>query len=329
MSGSAFNKTWGLIPRKNQAEKLARFCGWKGQPGNEREILSYLEGVSAFEFEDVMYQMMTDEEQFGFGNLIPFGPVIEPYDSDNCLIFKDPVEMAREVWTNEIDVIVTGTSFEGILRAGASEEKAAQVLQNPSYFAPLLALGLSPSDPKAVELGNKIKKLFYEQGQEPSVDNQLSFLNFSSFLHFWHVIQRLILSRNAHGSGKTYLLRFDVDGELNLFKKQVKKCEKISGACHADDIFHLFTTIYHPPPLPSSPEFLVIEKFVGILTSFAITGNPNCDEITNLTIKPCQKSKPVMCVNLTLNDVAEIELPENDKLKVWNSIYEEANVPLI
>lgn len=328
MSGSAFNKTWGLIPRKNQAEKLARLLGWKGESGNEREILYFLEGVPAFEFEDVLNKMMTDEEQFGFGNIIPFGPVIEPYDSDNCLIFKDPVEMAREAWTNEIDVIVTGTSFEGILVAGA-EEMAAKVQQNQSYFAPLLALGLSPSDPKAVELGSKIKKLFYEQGQEPSVDNQLSYLNFSSIFHFWHDIQRLVLSRQVHGSGKTYLLRFDVDGELNIFKNLVKKCEKLSGACHADDMFYLFTTIYHPPPSPNSQEFKVIEKLVGILTSFAITGNPNCDEITNLTIKPCQMSWPVMCINLTLNDVAEIELPENDKLKNWNSIYEEANVPLV
>lgn len=328
ISGSVFNKTWSVTPRNNQAEQLARLLGWNGKSGNEKEILEFLEDVPAFEFEDVMYKMVSKEGSFGFGTLIPFGPVIEPYSSDNCLIPKDPVEIAREAWTNEIDVIVMGNSFEGIFRANSLDVEAVEILQSPSFFAPLRDLKMSPNDPKAVEFGSKIKKLFYKDGEEPSMENQLGYLDFTSIFHFWHGLYRLVLSRNANGSGKTFLFRFDVDGELNMFKKLVKKCGHIPGACHADDLFYVFHTEYHSPPPEQSPEFATIQKIVGIFTSFAITGDPNCDEVANL-MKPFDGSEPVKCINMTLNDIAEIELPEAEKLKVWNSIYEEANVPLI
>lgn len=329
MSGSAFNKTWSLITRNNQAERLARHLGWKGKKGNESEILEFLENVPAFELDDATKVLLSDEEKFGFGFLIPFGPVIEPYESDNCIVTNEPVEMAREAWSNDIDIIVVGTSFEGILRAFVDEEKAATFLQSPSYFAPLTELDMNLSDKKAVEYGTKIKNLFYKEGQEPSVENQEQYLNFSSYLHFWHGLHRIIQSRNAYATGKTFLMRFDVDGELNMFKKLVKKCAKLKGACHADDLFYLFNTEYHEPPKPDSEEFLTIQRFVGMLTSFAINGNPNCDEVKHLSIKPNDGSEPLMCINITLNDVAEIELPEAENLKVWNSIYKEQNVPLI
>jgi carboxylesterase type B len=222
-----------------------------------------------------------------------------------------------------------GTSFEGILRANWCEDKAAKILQNPSYFAPLKELKLSPNDPRAIEMGTKIKKLFYKDGQEPSVENQLQYLNFISYHYFWHGILRLVLSRNAHASGKTFLFYFDVDGELNMFKKLVKKSGNLPGACHADDLFYLFNTEYHPPPLQSTPEFAIIQKLVGMFSSFATTGNPNCDEVGELTIKPCDGSEALMCIRLSLDDVVEAKLPEADQLKTWNSVYEEANVPLI
>jgi cholinesterase len=329
MSGCVFNKTWSIIPRKNQAEQLARLLGWNGKSGNDSEVLEFLEDVPAYEFDNVLPNMLTDEEEFGFGTIIPFGPVIEPYNSDNCVIFKDPVEMSREAWSNDIDVIVMGTSFEGILRANWKLDQAFEVLKNPSYFAPLRELNLLPSDSKAIELGKKIKKVYYEEGQEPSIENQLSYLEFTSFQHFWHGLYRLVLSRNSRGSGKTFLFRFDVDGELNIFKKLVKKCAHISGACHADDLFYLFNTIYHPPPPKNSPEFLTIQMLVGMFTSFAITGDPNCDQVKSSLIKPFDGSDSFKCYNITLNDFAEVELPEAAKLNAWNAIYEETNVPLI
>lgn len=122
-------------------------------------------------------------------------------------------------------------------------------------------------------------------------------------------------------------MRFDVDGELNVFKA-LKKGQKYKGACHADDLFHLFTTAYHDPPPPDSKEFKAIQRIVGIFTSFAISGDPNCSEIPSLIIKPNDGAEPLKCLNITENGVEEIPLPEEETLKVWDSVYDAFGAPL-
>lgn len=186
MSGSALNKTWSLTSPKNRAERLARTLGWKGKKGDEKEILSFLEDVPAFDLDDASRTLLNDEEHFGYGFLIPFGPVIEPYITDNCFLSMEPVERARETWSNEIDLIVMGSSFEGILRANVGEDKAARLLQNPSYFAPLNELKLGPSDEAAEAFGEKIKKLYYNNDQEPSVENQEQYLKVRNQVNLAH-----------------------------------------------------------------------------------------------------------------------------------------------
>lgn len=176
MSGSALNKTWSLTLPKDRAERLAINLGWKGKAGDENALLSFLEDVPAFELDDASKALLTDEEQFGYGFLIPFGPVIEPYITENCIVPKEPVEMTRETWSNKIDLIVMGSSFEGLLRANVGEDRATKILQNSSYFAPLQELCLGPSDETAETFGEKIKKIYYEDGQEPSLKNQEQYL---------------------------------------------------------------------------------------------------------------------------------------------------------
>lgn len=109
--------------------------------------------------------------------------------------------------------------------------------------------------------------------------------------------------------------------------KALKNAQMYRGACHADDLFYLFTTNYHTPPPLNSREFKTIQRMVGIFTSFAITGNPNCAEVSNLKIRPCGESDALKCVNISENNVTEMELPEINRLKVWDSVYDELQVP--
>lgn len=100
------------------------------------------------------------------------------------------------------------------------------------------------------------------------------------------------------------------------------------GACHADDVFHLFKTAYHDLPAPESKEFKTIQRVVGMFTSFAITGDLNCRELPDLVIKPNNDSEPFTCINITTNEVEEIPLPDEEKLKVWDSVYDAFEVEL-
>lgn len=176
MSGSAFNRTWSFTARNKQAERLAKILGWTGDSENEKEILEFLESVPAFELDKASYELMSVEERHGFGIIVPFAPVIEPYRTENCVIFKEPIEMARDAWSNSIDIIVTGTSFEGLLRAFVEEDEAYRLLANPSYFAPINDLQLSPNDDDAIKFGTRIRDLYYGAGSQPSKENQEQYL---------------------------------------------------------------------------------------------------------------------------------------------------------
>lgn len=137
---------------------------------------------------------------------------------------------------------------------------------------------------------------------------------------------RIILSRQAHAKGKTYLLYFDIDADLNMFKT-LKKCKHLKGASHADDLFYLFTTSYHDRPEPGTKEFESIKRFVGMFTSFAKTGDPNCPEVS-MIIQPVGVSPQLKCISITENGISEISLPGEEKFKVWDSVYVDQGVAL-
>lgn len=150
---------------------------------------------------------------------------------------------------------------------------------------------------------------------------------FLSDLHFCHGLYRVIQSRKIYASGKTFVIRFNVDAELNCFKKVMKGTE-FKGSSHADDLFYMFTTAYQAPPAPGSKEHEVIRKFVGMLTSFAKTGDLNCPEVENLNIEPVGNTPRVMAVEITENEVSQIPLASEPNLKIWDTVYEDHNVAL-
>lgn len=174
MSGVAFNKSWTCIPRRNYAVRLAKLLKYEGSL-EEKDILEFLEGCKVEDFLPFLFTTMSDEESLGEHILAAYMPCIEPYESENCFIPKDPVLMAREAWGNDIPCMIGGTSFEGILRANFMKENVVKVLQNFNYFAPLLDLGLTVNSPKAAEYGKRIKEVYYGL-LKPSVPSQEAYL---------------------------------------------------------------------------------------------------------------------------------------------------------
>uniref|UniRef100_A0A1B0CB76 Carboxylic ester hydrolase n=1 Tax=Lutzomyia longipalpis TaxID=7200 RepID=A0A1B0CB76_LUTLO len=88
MSGTALN-CWSVVPEHNWAHRLAIALGWDGK-GSKKD--------------------MERKNKI----LFPFGPVIEPYIGNGCFIPRDPLEMAREAWSNSIPILIGGVSDEGL-----------------------------------------------------------------------------------------------------------------------------------------------------------------------------------------------------------------------
>lgn len=330
MSGTSFAKRWAVIPRelsRKFTDDLARKLGWTGRFGDEKDLLEFLEGCSIHEVMEAHDTVVSNEDDFAKGSCNAFIPIIEPYKSSNCLIDRDPIEMAKDAWSKDIDIMFSITALEGSVRAFAKEEVAYYYLQDPAYFAPLADLNIQHTDPIAQEYGERIKHIYYKEHEKPCTENQYPYLLYQSDSMLLHPIYRTILSRLKYSNEKTFLLRFDANGTHNLFKR-VFKCSKYNVAVHGDDIFYLFKSEFLGVPPDDSKELSVIQKMVGMYTSFAITGDPNCEEINPVKIHPQTDADELKCLQITEDDVSEIDLPEMPRLKVWSSVYDDHDVPL-
>lgn len=175
MSGSAFCKPWSLIPPRDWPLKLANGLGYTGR-ANDKDLLQFLEKPDGMAIVQAAKKVLTAEEEFGLHILYAFGPVVEPYVSDNCFIPENPILMARNAWSKDVDLMIGATSNEGILRANSDAENISNILQNENFFTPLIELEIDSKSDKASEYGRKIKKVYYGD-TKPSASNQQPYLS--------------------------------------------------------------------------------------------------------------------------------------------------------
>jgi carboxylesterase type B len=298
---------------------LAQKLGWTGKVGDQKSLLEFLEKAPAEELVKVSNDVLTTEDKLKFGFISPFAPVIEPFISKNCLIPEDPLKMMETCWTNDIDILFTGNSFEGVLR-NEGLELGIEIFNNPAYALPLSELQIDPSNSHAKELGSRIKNLYFNDHMDPKE----SFVRHGSELMFWNPIYRTIQSRIKHAKGKSYLVRFDAEGGRN-FVKQFFKCAEYKGAGHGDELGYIFSGALYPQLEPDSVDYKIMRNYVSILTSFAITGSPNSEEIKPLSLVELNDPDNIKCLQITESSLRLVELPESAKLKIWSTIYEKNN----
>ncbi|KAG5667651.1 hypothetical protein PVAND_015625 [Polypedilum vanderplanki] len=324
MSGTSLNMNWAHHPRRNYAERIARLCGYEGD-GSDKSILEFLENADFEKIVEASENILTDEEKFQEHVVFANGPVVEPYITDHTFIHKSPILMAREAWSKDIDVIFGGTSNEGLLMKSLPNEdsKRVQYLQDFKNFSPFVDLNLDKNDPKAKEIGNTLKELFYG-ATTPTDSYMLPYYYYQGDLQFWHGIQRAVLSRiKAGGKGKTFTYYFNIVTEMNIFKKFFKN-ENFPGAEHGACATYLFKNNFTTFSSFESIEFKNIMKVVGIISNFAIYGHTGVDEWEeNKSLE-----LPLRCLHLTKDGMQMIDLPETARLKVWDKIYREAGAVL-
>ncbi|CRK95644.1 CLUMA_CG009102, isoform A [Clunio marinus] len=330
MSGCAFNKTWSLVSQKDFPQRLGKKLGWDGN-GGEKKLLELLEHADIYEImkNSAATQILTNEE-FSEFLYFAFTPVIEPYITKTTFIDKDPILMAREAWSKNIDCIIGGTSFEGAFSTiFERKSKFIEVFEDASYFTPLIELGLKIMDEDTLRYGTRIKKIYFEYAHLTNTNYEL-FCQYSTDRLFWHGLQNCVKSRVASdGKGKTFLYRFDVDTKLNVLK-QYNKCDNLTGAIHGDTIFYLFSSIYLDPPEISSKEYEMITKMISLWTNFATTGNPNNPNNPKEQdwVHISNVKYPLNCLNISGKQIEMISLPESDRLMIWDTIYKDAKVQM-
>jgi hypothetical protein len=83
-----------------------------------------------------------------------------------------------------------------------------------------------------------------------------------------------------------------------------------------------------PTPAIESKEFEMIKKMVSIITSFIINGNPKDNTNDGFVFETTTNESPLMCLDISNDSFKMIALPEKARMKVWDEILEDANIPL-
>ncbi|XP_058461094.1 esterase B1-like [Malaya genurostris] len=319
MSGSTFCE-WSLSPQRNWPEKLAKALGWNEQ-GGESEALKYLRTVKP---EDIVnhQEKILDAQDVQDEVFTPFGPTIEPYSTKQCVIPKHPIEMAKEAWSNNIDLMIGGTSEEGLL-ALQKIIPHPEFLQNPQLLLAMVPAGLKITMEQRMEFASKLKQQYYPNS-DPSYENKDGYVDLMTDKAFWHGLHRSILARASKAlSTRTFVYRFCVDSKFfNHYRINMIEDPNLRGTSHADEISYLFSNFTKDVPNKDTFEYRALQTMVDIFTSFAIKSDPNCDRTKELLWEPVKQTKPTYkCLNITHDGIAFIDFPDATRMDLWDSFY--------
>ncbi|XP_036329366.1 esterase B1 [Rhagoletis pomonella] len=321
MSGNALSP-WAVTPQRNWPYRLAVAAGYAGE-NNDTDVFDFLGKAKGADIVKANEDLCSDEEKrerIGFS----FGPVIEPYVTDHCVVPKKPIEMMRTAWSNHIPMIIGGVSNEGLLLYSETKKnpKLLNELGDCRFVVPL-ELGMDRDGDLCKEYGLQLRKAYYGD-KEPSLETLHEYLLMVSHEYFWFPIYRTVLSRTAHATAPTYLYRFDFDSKHFNHLRILSCGKKVRGTCHGDDLSYLFYNSLARKLKNHTREYKCIERLVGMWTHFAMHSDPNFDpeyvDLWQPVTKDNFEKRQLKCLNIS-DDLKEIDVPELKKLQVWENFF--------
>lgn len=328
MSGSAFGP-WSVRPNYDFAYRLAKALGYEGKVSDEKEIFNVISEADPVRIVQIQDSLLYEEEKFQ-GQLITFGPVIEPYVTDKTFIPEHPFKTWKNAWGNDIDVIIGGCSKEGLLFNPLVSPETMSSLGNFSHVIAQNA-HLDRYSQKCITKGLKLKNFYYGE-ETPSLENSDIYIDIQGDKNFWHgmwMAMQAYVSAKARTKSKTYLYRFDVAPTSNQTIRKIYQIPHQRGACHVEDVFYVFKAEYLTAPNKDSFEYKVVQIMTGIFAQFARDGNPNSVELGEVIWSPVgEVVGTVKCLNLD-EKVSFVEFPEVSRMKLWDEICDENGFSLV
>lgn len=149
MSGSPLTKE-SLFSDQNYAFKLAEKLGFHGK--SESEILGFLEQADVLAMAEAQYTLI--QRNGNYYAPLPFGPCIESYSTDSSFMLEAPIDLLGKAWSNSMDIMIGGTSGEGICDKSEFEE-------NPHYDSMIPAeIRLNVNDDKLKEFVSRLRDFY-------------------------------------------------------------------------------------------------------------------------------------------------------------------------
>jgi cholinesterase len=204
MSGCVLN-LWAFTPQRDWAYRLAKALGYEGNKEDEENLLQFLQKADAAKMIEVQRVILRRDE---FGKIsFPFAPHIEPFSSPDTFISQPPIDLVRSAWSNEIDILIGGTSDEGLMYLETLRDMpniiASLALEN---MVPPDVMGLSQDDPIRLQFAEKLRENYYSSLEDSNGNGSQDYSRPSKDeLAFCKVIIRFLFFSHRHGHTKKYL----------------------------------------------------------------------------------------------------------------------------
>lgn len=202
-----------------------------------------------------------------------FVPTIEREDSlEERFLTDDPTTLMLKGKLRSVPLIIGTTSNEGLLMVRQywiDNKVFDEFNENDEFFVPL-SFKLTKGSSQIKQVADAFKKLYFD-GRPLSRDSLNGWARFQTDAGFKFPTDRTIKFIAETSLHPTYYYNFSFSGPLN-FLKTLLFLRGYEGACHADDIFHLFTPAFPIPVWPTDHSLTVRRRLVRLFTNFAKFG---------------------------------------------------------
>ncbi|XP_051172595.1 juvenile hormone esterase-like isoform X1 [Leptopilina boulardi] len=222
----------------------------------------------------------------------------------------------------DVPLIIGYTSDEGMVSLGSpefnNEEKISKFITN---FEENLCKDLKINSSVASKFSNDVKQFYYGDDSIYKTEHD-KFVQFKGDVLFasgvWHIVEKQLQKKTP-----IYLYKFSHSPEFSLVKMFFQINTK--GACHADDMTHLFYKALLPQNMQlqkGTKDYLIMEHMTRMWTDFAKTGNPTpkIDDLIKSKWSSYNSDKKC-CQHIVDNFNTEDNFIENS-WKLWKSIYQ-------
>lgn len=111
MSGSVLCP-WSIPPSNNWTLRLAKALGYE-ESEKDADVFEFLQNCDAERIQKESTSILNKDEKYN-RVLVAFGPTIEPYKTNDSILTEDPMSVLKNTWSNDIPLLIGGTSFEGL-----------------------------------------------------------------------------------------------------------------------------------------------------------------------------------------------------------------------
>ncbi|KAK9508185.1 hypothetical protein O3M35_007905 [Rhynocoris fuscipes] len=297
-----------------KAKKLAEIFNCSA--GNSLEIKQCLKQVDG----EKLVKASTEFMPWLYLPLAPFGPVVEARH-DGAFISRPPVDIIKSGSINEVPWLVTMTSSEGLYPAAdiAGDPKLMNELeQNWNRLLPLLLDYNSTIDKEKLnDVSERIKQeYFYGEHAGSDVTNMLKMASDRLF------VEGIVNAANLHMKyckSPVYSYYFSYRGKSSI-SDAISNTKIDFGASHGDDTSYVLQNKYMNPEQTKS-DIKMIKLLTKVWTSFASTGKPEIDGISDWPLISNQSGSGLTLVHISSPQTVRIEVKENlGNGKFWNSL---------